>query len=235
MVAGYLGSAAITGIYRGATPIQNVYRGSVPIWSASSIRDDFARADADTLGDDWDDEGTSDDYFVGITDETAKIQIPDGLIGGSWDYRISMQRYNVDTLDGDDGFVEARAASKGDGPSGASSSGYNTDVMGRVTDDDFDRGVGFRLRGGQCYLASRSGDDTDALASGGTFQAGDVIRATFIGTTGRLYVNGEQVAVDTIPAASGAGYRSLGIRLEGAKDFFGPRRFSPTLDYVMMG
>lgn len=238
MPVAYLGSTAITAIKHGALNITNAYRGSVPVWSASSIRDDFDRADSEDLGDNWDDEGSSLDYLVGITDERARVQIPDGIIGGFWDYRISRMRWNADTLDDDDGFVECRVATRGDTASATSLSGYRTDVMGRVTNDDFSEGVGMRLSAGECFIVSRISDTDVVRAEGGTFQPGDVMQQTFVGHTHRLFRNGEQVAVweDTDPLASkGSGYRSLGIRLEGAKDLLGPRRFSPALDYVMMG
>lgn len=238
MPVAYLGSTPITAIKHGALNITNAYRGSVPVWSASAIRDDFDRADADDLGANWDDEGSSLDYLIGITDERARVQIPDGLIGGFWDYRISRMRWNVETLAGDDGFVECRVATKGDNASATSLSGYRTDVMGRVTNDDFSEGVGFRLSAGELFIITRISDTDAVRAEGGSFQAGDVIQQTFVGHTHRLFRNGDQVAVweDTGPVASiGSGYRSLGIRQEGAKDLLGPRRFSPAFDYVMMG
>lgn len=238
MPVAYLGSTGITAIKHGALNITNAYRGSVPVWSASSIRDDFDRADASTLGDNWTDEGSSTDYKIGITDERSRVQIPDGIIGGFWDYRISRMRWNAETLSGDDGFVEARVATSGDNASATSLVGYRTDVMGRVSNDDFSDGVGFRLNAGQCWIVSRIDDSDDERADGGPYQPGDVIQMTFTSNTHRLFINGEQVAVweDEDPlAASGSGYRSLGIRQEGAKDLLGPRRFSPALDYVMMG
>ncbi len=235
MPAVYLGSTPITAIKHGANPITQVNLGAVPVWTASNIRDYFTRADADTLGADWDDEGSSLDFLIGITDGRARLQIPDGLIGGFWDYRISRMRYNVATLDSDDGFIEARVATKGDNASATSLTGYRTDVMGRVSNGDFDHGVGFRCKSGEVSILTRISDVDTVRAEGGSYQSGDVIQMTFIGTVHRLFVNGDQVATWTGSSTTGAGYRSLGIRQEGAKDLLGPRRFSPALDYVLMG
>lgn len=235
MPAIYLGSTSITAINHGSTPISQVNRGSAPIWSASSIRDDFDRDDASTLGSDWTDEGSSVDYKIGVTDERARIQIPDGIIGGFWDYRVSRMRWNVETLDGDDGFVEARVGTTGDDASATSLVGYSTDVMGRVSNGDFSEAVGFRLKSGECFIVHRDSDVDSIEGEGGEFQPGDVITLSFVGTTHRLFVNGEQVALWEGSSTTGSGYRSLGIRQEGAKDLFGPRRFSPALDYVLMG
>ncbi|ADX31959.1 virion structural protein [Tsukamurella phage TPA2] len=76
-----------------------------------------------------------------------------------------------------------------------------------------------------------------STAGAGNYASGDIVRLTFNGQVFSLYRNGALVAgwTDTGSAAVGAGYRSLGIRVTGSKDFFGPRRYSASIDYVEAG
>lgn len=237
MVGISLGSTSIIDIRRGTTLINEVRRGSTLVWARTSIFDDFERDDADTLGADWTYSGSTT-HKLGINSGTARVKIPDGLIGGFFSLETSRAWFNVDTASDDDGFVECQPGSLGSSASGGSPGGYYTQVFGRLSNAAFTHGVGIYLVAGQCGIVRRVASSDSNRASGGAFQAGDVLRLTYVGNVYTLTRNGSQVAEwdDSGATASvGAGYRTLGIRGDGAKDLLGPRRFSPALNYVTMG
>lgn len=237
MVGISLGSTSIIDIRRGTTLINEVRRGSTLVWARTTIFDDFERDDADTLGSDWTYSGSTT-HKLGINSGTARVKIPDGLIGGFFSLETSRAWFNVDTASDDDGFVECQPGSLGSSASGGSPSGYVTDVFGRVSNGALTEGVGIRLIAGLLYIVRRVASSDTVMASGGSFVSGDVLRLTYVGNLYTLTRNGSQVAEwdDSGATASvGAGYRTLGIRGDGAKDLLGPRRFSPALNYVTMG
>ncbi|MBV9921909.1 MAG: hypothetical protein JOY78_13795 [Pseudonocardia sp.] len=235
----YRGSTPITAIYRGSTPIKNIYRGSTLVWSADTInlkRDDFDCPNSPELGSSWVDQGPSTDYKLGYVDGRARVVIPDGQVAVS--LRTSYARYAAAINSADDGFVECRPATFGDSASLTSLLGYNTGVYGRVSNSGFASGVGINMNAGHLWIVYRALGLDLLVSDCGTFQPGDILRLVM---TGRLYTllrNGLQVGSwnDTLSlSAVGSANRSLGIRGDGAKDLFGPRRFSPALDYVWMG
>lgn len=219
--------------------ITEVRRGSVPVWTRNVTGDDFDREDATTLGDDWTDLGTSTDFKLGITNGMVRVQIPEGLIGGFFDLRTSSARYNQGVGLADDGYVEVRAGSRGDGFSPTSLSGFGSAVYGRGNNSGstFSNGVGINFQAGTCSIVTVVSGAWASRAEGGTFQAGDRLRLTFIGNVHTLYVNGTQRAQWTDSGnvvLKGASYRSLIIRSMGGKDLLGPRRFGPMFDAVTM-
>lgn len=234
----YHGSTPIVDIRQGTALINEVRKGSNLVWSRVTIRDDFARSDAATLGSGWTDYGPSSDHKIGVTDGTAKIQIPDGLVGGFWAQRTDFMRYNVATASADDGYVECKIATKGDPYNALSGlAGFATDVLGRGINTNYTHGVGMRLVAGHCWIVRRVSGTPVTQGDGGTFQAGDVLRHVYIGNVHTLYVNGKSRVTwnDSGGTASkSASYRSLIVGMQGGKDLLGPRRFSPTLEYVLM-
>ncbi len=239
----YHGSTLITDIRHGTTPIDEVRKGTTLVWTRSTKRDDFNRADAATLGSNWTDLGPSSDWKLGVTNGQARVQIPDGLLGGFWDIRTSMARYNVATASADDGYVEVRAASNGDPFSVVSgAAGFVTDIFGRgynsATSQATTNGVGIRMISGHCWIVRMLTGTPVTQGDGGTFQAGDRLRLTYVSNTHTLTVNGVQRVQwndSGATASKGANYRSLIVRGQGGKDLLGPRRFSPGIDYVLMG
>lgn len=231
------GSTQITDIRRGTTLINEVRRGQTLIWTRVVRRDDFDRADSTTLGSNWTDEGSSTDHKIGISSGTARLQIPDGLVGGFWAARTSRMRYNVSVSSADDGYIEAKMASKGDPFTPIALGGFISQLFGRVTNSAFTSGIGFSCIAGHVWITKRISSIDNIAADGGTFQPGDKIRLTYVGNLHTLFVNGAQRAQwndsgGTVP--KGASYRSMGLRCDGGKDLLGPRRFSPAFDYVLM-
>lgn len=233
----YHGSINVTDIRHGDTLITEVRKGSILVWDRSTIRDDFDDGDSLTLSSSWVDEGSSWDHKLGVTGGSAKVQIPDGLLGGFFDLRRSRARWDDSVSLSDDGYVECRMSSRGDGFSLTSLSGFQSQIYGRLSNDDFSEGVGIDMNAGKCSIVRRVSNIETKMADGGNFQPGDRLRLTYVGYLFTLYVNGVQKAQwnDSGHSSSkGSGYRSLGIRGDGGKDLLGPRRFSPAFDYVVM-
>jgi hypothetical protein len=232
------GGTLITDVRHGTTLINEVRRGSTLVWTRSVIRDDFDRPDAETLGADWADLGPSSDRLIGINNGYARLIIPDGTLGGFWSLRTSRARFTKATSVQVDGYVECRVGSRGDGKSATSLVGYTTQVFGRVNNTGtFNNGIGIELSAGHVWIASRIGTTDARKADGGTFQPGDRLRLTYVTNTHTLFRNGTQVAqwVDSgATVAKGASYASMLLRCDGAKDLLGPRRFSPSVDSVLM-
>lgn len=241
------GTGAILGIQRGGTQYVRVQRGSTVMWSLNAgVFDDFIRLDGDgvpvdtlnTMGDNWTVHDDSPDYRLGIEDGNARVSVADMQIGGFWSLRTCLVRWNVGVNPGDDGFVSCRASSRGNGASLTSLGGYVTQVVGRMSNAAFSHGVMMHMNAGNVWIARLVSNSWTLMANGGSFQAGDELRLDFTGNYHQLRVNGDERTDwnDTgATAAKGVDYRSLGLRADGAKDLFGPRRFSPAIDWVRMG
>ena len=245
MPAVNIGASAVTGIYKGSVAVQNAYKGSVMVWQRSNIFDDFNRNDSGTLGSNWMNYDSAD-YNIGISSGTAQVQIPDGIIGGQYSLNSPQVRFTLHDAPGDDGYVEVGVASQGDSKSLTSTSGYVTDVWHRLDSGvpvthgprTYQSAVGIRLTAGQCSIVAKVGGADNVQVGCGSFQAGDIMRLIAVGNTHTLYRNGGRVGQwndsgSTVP--KGSAFRSMGIRADGAKDTLGPRRFSPALDYIVMG
>ena len=236
-----VGNNTVRQIVRGGTlPIQEVRHGTDLIWAYNFIGDNFDRDDVDnSLGSDWTNIGPSGDRLLSIENNAARVYMPDGLIGGFWDARLAMSRWNKGTLDQDNGYIEVRPTSKGDNASFWAGGGFNSAVLGRCNASGaLTHGVGINLFAGQCWIMYAVNGQGVFVGNGGTFQAGNLIRLTFIDYTFTLTVNGTTRTAWTDSnhiTAKGASYRSLVIAGSAGKDLFGPRRYSPSLDNVVMG
>lgn len=236
----YSGTHRVKQIMVGNKPIREVRVGTDQIWSYNLMGDDFDRDDEDnSLGSNWTNIGPSTDRKLSIENNSVRVYMPDGLIGGFWDARLSMSRWNASTATDDDGYVEVRPVTKGDNASFWAGGGFNSAVLGRCNaSGSLTHGVGINLFAGQCWIMYVVGGTGTFAVSGGTFQAGNLIRLTYTGRTMVLTVNGHQRATWTdtnMVTGLGPSYRSMVIAASAGKDLLGPRRFSPGLDNVVMG
>lgn len=237
-----IGTTSLTGIALGSTQIVEARIGSTLVWSASALSDDFDRADAASLGSAWvamdPAPGLFDpDYHLGIVNGEARIVLPDDWLAQAYFTRRARM---VATAPDDDGDLEVRIGSKGSGPSIASLGGYITDVYARMT-TDFKAGVGLRITHSNIGVVTMAGGVSSVALDGGSFAAGDVARLMIRGNVHTLFVAGTNRGNWT-HVTSGAGKRSVGVRMDAARDVFGvegtdtwklgARQFSPTLDYV---
>lgn len=232
----YRGAVPITGIFRGAVPITAVFRGTTLLYSPGG-GDNFERDDG-PLGSNWTDLGTAPDWKLGIEDGVARVLIPDAILGFPWDSRTSFMRYNVTVASQDDGFVECRPATRGDSASFTKTDGFHSQVWGKGnnTGGSATNGAGIHMQAGHLWIAKRVSGTGTKLTDCGTFQPGDVIRLRYSGATATMAKNGQDVGTAPLTGVlSNSSNRSLIIRGDGGKDTLGPRRFSPALDYVLMG
>lgn len=233
------GTTLITDIRHGTVLINEVRRGANLVWTRSVKRDDFNRANSATVGSNWTSLGPSSDYLLGIENKTARVKIPDGLFGGVFALRGSNMRWNVSVATGDNGYIECRPATRGDGFSLTSLSGFSSTLYGRAnnTGSTLTNGIGIHMQAGTCGIASMSGGSYHVQEDGGNFQPGDRLRLTYVGDIHTLFRNGAEVAQweDTGHiVARNSSNRSMVLGATGGKDALGPRRFSPALDYVLM-
>ncbi|WNM74930.1 glycosyl hydrolase [Gordonia phage MossRose] len=223
-----LGSTPITSVKLGSTDIREIRLGSTLVWSRSSLRDDFNRDNSVGLGANWTNHGpASSPYYASVLNNYARLNIPDGLI--SLSLQTSRWRYTAAVMPSDNGRIETRVAVKGD-------NGWDriTQLFGWLS-TDFASGVGIRLDGSIPSIVRRVSGTETVMASGTTYNAGDVLQLRKNGTVYSLYRNGTFVVQwndSGNTAVTGAGNRSLGVVFTGTKDTLGPRRFSAALDYV---
>jgi hypothetical protein len=235
-----IGSTPVTDFRIGTTQVNELRIGSTLVWTRGGVfRDDFPEDDLDTLVDTgrWADHGPATDHVLGIVDGRARVAIPDGELGGIFAIATSRMRYTVGTLSQNDSYLEVRVATKGSSGSISSLSGYTTDAFHRLSNAAFTHGVGIRMHGGVFRVVSRIASTDATHTPGYNYTAGDRLGLLSVGNVHGLLKNGIAVDVwnDTgATAASGVGYRSMGLRGDGAKDFLGPRQFSPAIDYIQM-
>lgn len=217
------GSDTPTFIYWGSTRIEEVYYGPDLIWTPAGIIDYFNRADADALTDPWINETPSNTYHLGIVNQTAQVSLPEGVSA-----TVTSRFRNSATLP-DDGHLEIVPATFG-------AKGLVTQVFRRYTDaGTFTAGVGIDMRGSSLAIVSRiSGVDT--LHQCGAFGGDDVLRLTQVGDVHTMTRNGTTVGSwndSGHTAHRGAGYQSLGLRMDAKFNaFLTTRVFSPPLRSV---
>lgn len=233
----YRGSTPIVARYRGSVPITARFRGSQPIWSRGGVHFDFTEPNAPLTSYGWVDHGPSSDFKAGVVDGAMRLALPDGLIALT--ERTSRARYGT-PMTKDGGFIEIRVATKGDGTKNflLGTVAYTTQVFGWVSNAAFTHGVGIGLEASQLSIVRRVAGTDTKMASCGAFGAGDVVRLIRGEVVFTMKRNGQIVGVwpDTgNTAASGVDYRSLGVRVDASKDPLGPRRFSPSIDWLRFG
>lgn len=163
-------------------------------------------------------------YVIGVVGQAARMLIPDGLV--SLTPQTSRLR-NPTQVVGDDGWLETQVAQIGD-PT------YITQAFRRyVNSGTGASGVGIDFRNSQLSIVRRvGGTDTLVAPNLGRFSSGDVQRLIQAGDVHTLYNNGELLGSwndSTHTAATGSGNRSVAMVMQGAKEFQGTRRFSPSL------
>lgn len=242
-----IGSTTVTARYLGSQPVKSRYLGSTLIWTSTRVRDSFDDKDLDgePINIDLDDTGryvdlgSSTDYKIAVHDGVCRLDLPDGLIVQAM--RSSKARH-VTQHPSDDGYIECRPATKGNGtPPIFSGATYVTELFRRCnnTGSTHTTGVGMRLRESQLFIVGRNNTGfTLEKQACGSFAANDIIRLKSVGNIHTMYRNGTIVGVwddSTVTAPGGASNRSVMVRCDASKDLLGPRRFSPALDYIEFG
>lgn len=236
----FAGTTRITQIMVGDKPVREVRVGSELVWAYNLIGDDFDRDDVDnSLGDNWTSIGPSTDRLLSIENQVARVYMPDGLLGGFWDARLAMSRWNQSTATSDDGYVEVRPTSRGDNASWMAGGSFASAVLGRCNaSGPLTHGVGINLYAGTAFIETVVNGTGSLVVNGGPFQPGNTVRLTYTGRTLVLTVNGNTRGTWTdtnMVTGLGPSYRSLVIAGSAGKDLLGPRRYSPSLDNVVMG
>lgn len=224
-------------IMLGGRRVNRIMLGGRRVWSAAEVYDDFNRGDEHLdAGGKWRNEGPSLDYVASVNAGRLRLGIPDGLPGLV--ERISQMTYTGAAATGEDGWLEILVASIGDSiPTVFGDLNFVTQVFARMPGRGFTDGVGIDLRASQLSLVHRR-DSMNRREPCGAFAAGDLIRMDWSGPDYTMALNGHQVGEWTDKdrqVRTGPGYRHLGVRVDGAKELLGPRRFSPALDWVEYG
>jgi hypothetical protein len=225
-----IGSTPIVGIKQGAVDVLSVRQGSALVWSKSTLYDGFD-ANGD-LGANWAEESSSGAYKAGVVNNACRLAIPDGLIDAA--FMTSAFRWSASVCDGDDGYLEVQLGSRGD-----SDAGFYSSAWRRAPDaGGFASGVGLQFAGSQVAIVGRVSSVSTVRAACGACDAGEAFRLIQAGNVHSLYRNGDFAGEwndsgATVP--KGSGLRSMVVEVSGAKDFFGPRRFSPSFDNIECG
>ncbi|ORA38129.1 DUF7257 domain-containing protein [Mycobacterium aquaticum] len=223
----------IVTIKRDGQDIVEIRRDGQLLWSTSSLGDYF---DRDDLGANWVHYGPASDYVAGIVDGSLRLDIPDGLLAAA--LKTDRVRLNTGTTGADDYYLEFRIGSQGSGNS-ITNTQHRTQVFARVSNGAFTHGVGVELLNSKLAIVRRvAGTDTIMVPDCGAYAAGDICRLSGVGNLHTLRRNGKFAGEwpdNAGTAAKGAGYRSIGARVDASKDALGPRRFSPTIDWIVAG
>lgn len=226
-----IGTTSVNQLRIGTNLVTQVRIGTNLAWSGSALRDDFNYPDTGNLvtTGDWTDDGHVD-YTAGVVAGACRIAIPDGLIFTA--AQLSRMRYTAALLAGDDGYLEFRVANPG-APWGFFN--FGTQVYRRLNNDNSNDGVGVDLNASALSIVRRVGGGEAPMAACGSYGGGDVVRLQQVGNVHSVYVNGAlRNSWDDSGATAhkGIGYRRVGVAVSGGKEFFGARRFSPSLDYI---
>lgn len=170
-------------------------------------------------------------YIIGVVNHAARLQMPDGLM--NLDKQVGRMRH-PSLLPSDDGWLEVQVAESG-------SPGMATQVFRRYANDGSGaRGVGIHMVDNMAGIVRRVGGvETVVKPALGGFGPSSRLRLEQLGNTHTLLRDGIPLGdpwVDaTNTAASGAANRSVAMVMTGAKELWGSRRFSPSLNYLEAG
>ncbi|CAA0078323.1 Uncharacterised protein [Mycolicibacterium vanbaalenii] len=226
---------AVQGVRVGTKDVLAIRRAGKLVWSKTAIYQTFDvddTADLTSLG--WAHYGPTSTYPMCVVSGTARLSVADG-VGPLGDFTDRV-RFDDAVAPGDDGYLQFRVATNGSSP-GLSTS-YKTDLFARGSNGGVTHGVGVRLDNSHLSIVRRvASTDTEVLDCG-SFNAGDIGRLTIAGNLYTLTRNGAFVEEWDDAGATvsvGSGFRSLLMRMDGARVFGGARRFSPAVDWVEYG
>lgn len=223
-----LGATNLAAIRLGSTALVAARLGSVLVYASSPLRDDFNRDDQPVLLSPWINETPAALYHAGVEGNACRLVLPDGL---SSQARVDSRFRHVVQVTADDGDLEIRVAHNG-------TLDYTTQVFRRYsTDGTGAAGVGINLSQSRAGIVRRAAGVDTIMANGGLFGGGSVLRLNQTGNTHTLYRGGSNNPIatwnDTAATASrGSTFRSIALHVQAAKEALGPRRFSPSLDYI---
>lgn len=223
----HLDGITFEGLHLGDIHFEGLYLGEQRLWSLTNLRDDFTGDGQDLDPALWVREQAGTFFDIGRTDDTARVQIPDGLLSVTWGFQTSKYRFIGGQSAAADGYLEFRIANKGTG-------GYATHMYRRYANTGAASGVYVGMHSSDLFIGYRVGGVNTRIKECGSFSAGDVIRLVQKGNLHTVYKAGEFAGEweDTgglVP--SGAGNRSIAMLMTGEKAIFMPREFSPSIDY----
>jgi hypothetical protein len=222
----HLDGQVFEGLHLGDINFEGLYLGDQRLWSLTNLRDDFT-GDGDLDPALWVREQAGTFFDIGRTDDTARVQIPDGILSVTWGFQTSKYRFIGGQSAADDGHLEFRIANKGTG-------GYATHMYRRYANAGGATGVYVGMHSSDLFIGRRAAGVNTRLIECGAFDAGDVIRFVQKGNLHSVYRQGEfagewEDVGNT--AAVGAANRSIAMLMQGEKAIFMPREFSPSIDY----
>lgn len=223
-----LGGINFTGFKIGTQTVTALRLGTQLIWTATQLRDDFDQPDGPLDPAKWTRELAGFNFDIGITNNAARVAIPDGLLSVTWGLQTSKYRLLTGVSDSDDGYLEFEIDNKG-------TWGYNTQLYRRYANTGGGSGVCVGMINSRLYITRRVGGVDTNMKDCGSFTAGDVIRFVQAGNLHTVYRNGElggewDDAGQT--ALKGASNRSIAMLMQGEKAIFMPREFSPSINYL---
>jgi hypothetical protein len=223
-VSVHVGTHTLTQITIGAAYLSQLWEADKAIWAG--IYDSFNRPDQASLTSPWVIETGINSWHIGVSGNSARLMVPDGLDLG---LTVTDAVRHSNQVSGDDGHLEIQVATIGD-------PNYRTMVWRRYSNDGYGlNGVGIDLYNSRASIAYRTLGVNAWEVDCGLYAEGDVLRLKQAGDVHTLLRNGTPVGTwnDQLHLASkGATYRSVAIHMQGAKQSLGPRRFSPALNYI---
>lgn len=218
----YYGSLPVTLKY-GSHPITHLYKGSTLIWTPGGIRDPF---DGSAVLNPawWAQEGSS--YSIGSEFGLCRLLLPDNAI---WIFAQTAHARYTAAQHQADGYAEWVIGNPGSG-------GFATTVWRRASNaSGRAAGVGVQMLSSSLQIVRRVGGVETEVRACGQFQGGDRMRLTQVGNLHTVHRNGRFVGEwdDTgATAANTFAERTLAMTMTATKDLFGPRRFSPSIDWI---
>lgn len=222
----------VVSIAYGNQDVDQVVLDGAVIWTRALMHDSFNRANSVGLGSNWTDLGDAESpYLASVVDGTCRLNIPDGLVG--LNLRSSTWRWNPQVTNGDDGYIEARVANKGN-----TDASLRTSIWRRASNTGTlaaSNGVGLTFAPSGLLITRKVGAATVDMVNLGAWADGETFRMTQVGNVHYVYRNGVGVGGwndSSSTAQRNASHRSMGLTVTGIKPGFAARRFSASLDYI---